>query len=147
MAKNVNSVWQVLALQANNAALRAEVSLKKTTQLKHKIIVRQNKIADLLVEYSNHAEALKGDLGSGEIDNCRKFIAQLMDLQNRTSYEYMNVEGDRAEAKKNLILANQEKLKADFLVQRDIGSQSQKVAASEKRELEFQSITQFNLRR
>ena len=147
MAKNVNSVWQVLALQANNTALRAEVSLKKTTQLKHKIIVRQSKIADLLVEYSNHAEALKGNLGSGEIDNSRKFIAQLIDLQNRTSYEYMNVEGDRAEAKKNLILANQEKLKADFLVQRDIGSQSQKVAASEKRELEFQSITQFNLRR
>ena len=147
MAKNVNSVWQVLALQANDTALRAEASLKKTTQLKHKIIVRQSKIADLLVEYSNHAEALKGNLGSGEIDNSRKFIAQLIDLQNRTSYEYMNVEGDHAEAKKNLILANQEKLKADFLVQRDIGSQSQKVAASEKRELEFQSITQFNLRR
>jgi hypothetical protein len=100
-----------------------------------------------LVEYSNHAEALKGNLGSGEIDNSRKFIAQLIDLQNRTSYEYMNVEGDRAEAKKNLILANQEKLKADFLVQREIENQSQKVAASEKRELEFQSITQFNLRR
>lgn len=147
MAKNVNSVWQVLALQANDTALRAELSFKKTTQLKHKIIVRQSKIADLLVEYSNHAEALKGDLGSGDIDNCRKFIAQLMDLQNRTSYEYMNAEGDHTEAKKSLILANQEKLKADFLVQRDIGSQSQKVAASEKRELEFQSITQFNLRR
>ena len=147
MAKNVNSVWQVLALQANDTAVRAELSFKKTTQLKHKIIVRQSKIADLLVEYSNHAEALKGDLGSVDIDNCRKFIAQLMDLQNRTSYEYMNAEGDHAEAKKSLILANQEKLKADFLVQREIENQSQKVAANEKRELEFQSITQFNLKR
>ena len=39
------------------------------------------------------------------------------------------------------------KLKADFLVQREIENQSQKVAANEKRELEFQSITQFNLKR
>ena len=147
MAKNSHSVWQVLALQANDEALRAQASLKKTAQLKRKIIARQSKIADLLVEYSNQVVALRGNLVSGEIDNCRKFIAQLMDLQNRTSYEYMNAEGDHAEAKKSLILANQEKLKADFLVQREIENQSQKVAANEKRELEFQSITQFNLKR
>jgi hypothetical protein len=59
----------------------------------------------------------------------------------------MNAEGDHTEAKNNLILANQEKLKADFLVQREIENQIQKVAANEKRELEFQSITQFNLKR
>ena len=146
MAKNVNSVWQVLALQANDTAVRAELSFKKTTQLKHKIIVRQSKIADLLVEYSNHAEALKDDLGSGDIDNCRKFIAQLMDLQNRTSHEYMNVESHYCEAKKNLILANQQKLKADFLVQREKENQTQKMEMIENRESELQSIAQFNLR-
>jgi hypothetical protein len=147
MGKNINSVWQVLALQANNAALRAEARLKKSTQLKHKIVARQSKLADLMVEYSKHAEALQGDHGSSEIDNCRKFIAQLMDLQNRTSHEYMNVEGDYTAAKKSLILANQEKLKADFLVQRDTENQSQKIAANEKRELELQCISQFNLKR
>tara|TARA_B110000037_G_scaffold64657_1_gene78952 strand:- start:239 stop:691 length:453 start_codon:yes stop_codon:yes gene_type:complete len=146
VAKNSNSVWQILALQAKDEALRAEVSLKKTTQLKDKIIARQSKIADLLVEYSNHAAALQSDLVSVERDNCRKFIAQLMDLQNRTSHEYMNVESDFAKAKKHLILANQEKLKAEFLVKRDQEKQSQEMAANEKRELELQCIAQFNLR-
>ena len=146
MAKNSHSVWQVLALQANDEALRAEASLKKTAQLKRKIIARQSKIADLLVEYSNQVTALRGNLVSGEIDNCRKFIAQLMDLQNRTSHEYMNVESHYCEAKKNLILANQQKLKADFLVQREKENQTQKIEMIENRESELQSIAQFNLR-
>ena len=66
MDKNSHSVWQVLALQANDEALRVEASLKKTAQLKRKIIARQSKIADLLVEYSNHAAALQGVLSSAE---------------------------------------------------------------------------------
>jgi len=37
MDKNSHSVWQVLALQANDEALRAEASLKKTAQLKRKL--------------------------------------------------------------------------------------------------------------
>tara|TARA_B100000767_G_scaffold213569_1_gene200918 strand:- start:5388 stop:5831 length:444 start_codon:yes stop_codon:yes gene_type:complete len=147
VTKEINSVWQVLALKANDAALRAEASLKKTTQLKHKIIARQRKIADLLVEYSNHAEVQEGNRDSGEIDNSRNFIAQLFDLQNRTSQEYMAIERDYAKAKKSLILANQEKLKAEFLVRREIENYSRKIADNEKRELERQCIAQFNLRR
>lgn len=146
MAKNSRSVWQVLALQANDEALRAEASLKKTAQLKRKIIARQSKIADLLVEYSNQIAGLRGDLSSGEIDNCRKFIAQLMDLQNRTSHEYMNAESHYCEAKKSLMLANQQKLKAEFLVEREKENQSQTMEGNEKRESELQSIAQFNLR-
>ena len=70
-----------------------------------------------------------------------------MDLQNRTHHEYINVEVDYGRAKKALILANQEKLKADFLSQREKEIQHQLLVTKEKRELELQGITQFNLKR
>ncbi|MDE0746905.1 MAG: hypothetical protein OSB23_03935 [Porticoccaceae bacterium] len=148
MGSNINTVWEVLASQANTAALRAGSRLEQITQRKHKIIARQSKIAALLVEYSGLSNALQSDtLGYIEIDNCRKFIVQLMDLQNRSSHEYMEIEVDYGKAQKVLILANQEKLKAEFLVQREREAQKQVLMGKENQELEIQSITQFNLRR
>jgi len=144
---NINPVWDVLASQANSAVLKAEARLEKFAKHKQKIVVRQEKISALLVEYSNHSEKIQSNGGSGEIDNSRKFIAQLMDLRNRTHHEYINVEADYGRAKKALILANQEKLKADFLSQREKEIQHQLLVTKEKRELELQGITQFNLKR
>jgi len=147
MESRVTPVWDILVLKANTARQSKQYALDKVKKIKLQTISRQSKVDTLLKEYQERMRAMQeGSHNSAQAENHRNFIFQLMDIQNRTSTELAGIEAEVTEARKALLITEQECLKADYLAKRNKDNQRSALRTLEARESDAQGMMQFNMK-
>ena len=144
---NGTPVWEVLASKAQRAVREAQQKLAEVQLRREQAIEREKKIDELLVEYSDRLTSIQQRAHStDEAGNYRKFIVQLQTIKSRSTVEFQNIEMAFTEARREMLLADQERLKVEHLVKRAKEQRQQELEQLDSREAETQSMIQFNLR-
>ena len=83
---------------------------------------------------------------TAEATNYRQFIAQLQDINQRTSHEIKQAALGYSQAKTALLVAEQERLKHQKLVQREANRQHKTQHIADIKALDAQTTIQFNVK-
>jgi flagellar export protein FliJ len=139
-------VWSVLTAKAEQA-LRHEQNKRDIALSKKKdVLQRKDKIDTLLIEYSNRlTRVLERSHSQEESRHYRQFIIHLHNLRDRTSEELEQHDGAYKIAQKQVIVADEERLKLSRLDERVQNQERKEEQRRENKEFESQGLTQFNL--
>ena len=144
---NRTSVWEVLASKAQREVRQVQQKLADVQLRREQAIEREEKLDQLLIEYSDQLASIqKRPHTTDEAGNYRNFIVQLQSIKSRSSVEFQKIEIDCTEARREMRLADQERLKVHHLVQRGKEQRQQEREQRDSREAETQNMIQFNLR-
>ena len=106
-----------------------------------------HQIEQLIREYTERLRLLQNENHStAEATNYRQFIAQLQDINQRTSHEIKQAALVYSQAQTALLAAEQERLKHQKLVQRAADKQHKIQHIADIKALDSQSTIQFNLK-
>jgi flagellar export protein FliJ len=141
------SVWEVLASRAQREVRQAQQQLAEVQLRKDQAIEREQKLDQLLIEYAERLNSIQRRAHSTtEAGNYRNFIIQLQSIKHRSSAEFETLDTACKNARQNVMLADQERLKIERLVERAKEQRQQERDQRESRDAETESMIQFNLR-
>ncbi len=144
---NGTPVWEVLASKAQRQVRQAQQQLAEAQLRKDQAIERDQKLDQLLVEYTERLNSIQRRAHSTiEAGNYRNFIVQLQSIKSRSRAEFEAIEAACKNARQDVILADQERLKVERLAKRGKEQRQQERAQRETRANEAESMIQFNLR-
>lgn len=140
-------VWEVLASRAQREVRQAQQQLAEVQLRKDQAIEREQKLDQLLIEYAERLNSIQRRAHSTtEAGNYRNFIIQLQSIKHRSSAEFETLDTACKNARQNVMLADQERLKIERLVERAKEQRQQERDQRESRDAETESMIQFNLR-
>ena len=141
------SIWDTLLLTAQRKSGEALNAMQAAEHRKQQAISRRKKIEQLLAEYADRLCSLQSENHStAEAINYRQFIAQLQDINQRTSHEINQAITACEKTKKHLLVAEQERLKQQKLVQRETNRRDKIQHIAETKATDAQSMIQFNIK-
>jgi flagellar export protein FliJ len=144
---NGTPVWEVLASKAQRQVRLAQQQLADAQLRREQAVDRDQRLDQLLIEYSEQLNMLQRRAHSTvEAGNYRNFIVQLHIIKGRSSEEFKALDQACQVARKEVLVADQERLKIERLGQRARNQRQQAREHREAREAEAQSMIQFNLR-
>jgi flagellar export protein FliJ len=144
---NGTPVWEVLASKAKRQVRQAQQQLADAQLRREQAVDRDQRLDQLLIEYSEQLNMLQRRAHSTvEAGNYRNFIVQLHIIKGRSSEEFKALDQACQDARKEVLVADQERLKIERLGQRARNQRQQAREHRETREAEAQSMIQFNLR-
>ena len=144
---NGTPVWEVLASKAQRQVRQAQQQLADAQLRREQAVDRDQRLDQLLIEYSEQLNMLQRRAHSTvEAGNYRNFIVQLHIIKGRSSEEFKALDQACQDARKEVLVADQERLKIERLGQRARNQRQQARELRETREAEAQSMIQFNLR-
>ena len=147
MNSHSKSIWDTLLLTAQRKSGTAHSTLQKAQLRKEQALARRKKIDQLITEYAERLRLLQSESHStAEATNYRQFIAQLQDINQRTSHEIKQAALGYSQAKTALLVAEQELLKHQKLVQREANRQHKTQHIADIKALDAQSTIQFNVK-
>jgi hypothetical protein len=121
---NGTPVWEVLASKAQREVRQAQQQLAEAQLRKDQAIEREQKLDQLLIEYAE----------------------RLNSIQRRSSAEFETLDTACKNARQDVMLADQERLKIERLVERAKEQRQKERDQRESRDAETESMIQFNLR-
>ena len=144
---NGTPVCEVLASKAQRQVRQAQQQLADAQLRREQAVDRDQRLDQLLIEYSEQLNMLQRRAHSTvEAGNYRNFIVQLHIIKGRSSEEFKALDQACQDARKEVLVADQERLKIERLGQRARNQRQQARELRETREAEAQSMIQFNLR-
>ena len=147
MNSHSKSIWDTLLITAQRKSGTAHSNLQKAQLRKEQALGRRKKIEQLIREYTERLRLLQNENHStAEATNYRQFIAQLQDINQRTSHEIKQAALVYSQAQTALLAAEQERLKHQKLVQRAADKQHKIQHIADIKALDSQSTIQFNLK-
>jgi|TARA_B110000027_G_scaffold50127_1_gene54773 flagellar export protein FliJ len=139
-------VWAILTVKADRVLRREKSQLDAVLHKQRDTQNRQHKLDNLLIEYSNRLNIiLARPHNTVEAGSYRQFIVQLHNLRQRTGEELLQIEEVCNSAKQKVLVADQEKRKLTRLTERAEEKLRQQRNIREMKDLEAQSLIQFNL--
>ena len=146
MRHKAKPVWDVLISKADMELRGAKNMFDAVSTRKNKAELRHTKLNELLVEYRGRLNnILSRAHNPPEAGHYRQFIVQLEALKLNSSEDLQRIRQDHDDVQKNLIAADQGKLKLVRLGHRARNRLLSQRSKYETKELEAQSIVQFNL--
>jgi flagellar export protein FliJ len=140
-------VWEVLASKAQREVRQAQQQLAEAQLRKDQAIEREQKLDQLLIEYAERLNSIQRRAHStNEAGNYRNFIIQLQSIKSRSSAEFETLDTACKNARQDVMLADQERLKIERLVERAKEQRQKERDQRESRDAETESMIQFNLR-
>lgn len=144
---NGTPVWEVLASKAQREVRQAQQLLAEAQLRKDQAIEREQKLDQLLIEYAERLNSIQRRAHStNEAGNYRNFIIQLQSIKSRSSAEFETLDTACKNARQDVMLADQERLKIERLVERAKEQRQKERDQRESRDAETESMIQFNLR-
>jgi flagellar export protein FliJ len=144
---NGTPVWEVLASKAQREVRQAQQQLAEAQLRKDQAIEREQKLDQLLIEYAERLNSIQRRAHStNEAGNYRNFIIQLQSIKSRSSAEFETLDTACKNARQDVMLADQERLKIERLVERAKEQRQKERDQRESRDAETESMIQFNLR-
>jgi len=144
---NGTPVWEVLASKAQREVRQAQQQLAEAQLRKDQAIEREQKLDQLLIEYAERLNSIQRRAHStNEAGNYRNFIIQLQSIKSRSSAEFESLDTACKNARQDVMLADQERLKIERLVERAKEQRQKERDQRESRDAETESMIQFNLR-
>lgn len=146
MSGQPTPVWAILTVKADRVLRREKSQLDAVLHKQRDTQNRQHKLDNLLIEYSNRLNIiLARPHNTVEAGSYRQFIVQLHNLRQRTGEELLQIEEVCNSAKQKVLVADQEKRKLTRLTERAEEKLRQQRNIREMKDLEAQSLIQFNL--
>ena len=144
---NGTPVWEVLASKAQRQVRQAQQQLADAQLRREQAVERDLRLDQLLVEYAEQLNSIQRRAHSTvEAGNYRNFIVQLQSIKSRSSAEFTAIDNACQDARKEMLVADQERLKIERLGQRAKDQRQQAHDQRDTREAETESMIQFNLR-
>lgn len=146
MTGQTKSIWNTLLVTAQRKSGIAHNAMQQAEQRKQQALDRRQKIKQLLIEYGERLKSIQSENHStAEATNYREFITQLQEIYHRAADEITLAERGCNEAKKDLLTAEQARLKHQKLVQREADKQNKRNQLAEVKATDTQNMIQFNI--
>ena len=112
-----------------------------------KLDERLEQLKELRVDYLERLRSLQLDKGLSEAQNLRRFIKNLLDMEDRLKAERESIEGRLAQAMSDLANARIEQKKMESLLTRQTARDMQAEEEKEQRAMDAAGIARFNRQR
>jgi flagellar export protein FliJ len=109
-----------------------------------KLDERLEQLKELRVDYLERLRSLQLDKGLSEAQNLRRFIKNLLDMEDRLKAERESIEGRLAQAMSDLAKARIEQKKMESLLERQTTRDMKAEEEKEQRAMDAAGIARFN---
>ena len=109
-----------------------------------KLDERLEQLKELRVDYLERLRSLQLDKGLSEAQNLRRFIKNLLDMEDRLKAERESIEGRLAQAMSDLAKARIEQKKMESLFERQTTRDMKAEEEKEQRAMDAAGIARFN---
>ena len=109
-----------------------------------KLDERLAQLTELRVDYYERLRSLQLDKGLSEAQNLRRFIKNLLDMEDRLKAERESIEGRLAQAMSDLRAAQVEQKKMESLLERQTSREEKAKEEKEQRAMDAAGIARFN---
>lgn len=109
-----------------------------------KLDERLEQLKELRVDYLERLRSLQLDKGLSEAQNLRRFIKNLLDMEDRLKAERESIEGRLAQAMSDLAKARIEQKKTESLLERQTTRDMKAEEEKEQRAMDAAGIARFN---
>ena len=139
------AVWDSLLVKAKAEVRQAQLCLTNVHQQKQEAMMRNEKINRLLLEYNQRLNDLQQQSHNpSEARNYRQFIVQLQSIAGQARSAIDGLEIDCKEARKNLQVADLERIKVESLAQRANEKYCKETSYLEAKSTESDNLILYN---
>ncbi|MGA1043574.1 MAG: flagellar export protein FliJ [Burkholderiaceae bacterium] len=138
---------RALPLLVRLAENRVKGVLHRVGEIKNmlaKLDERLEQLKELRVDYLERLRSLQLDKGLSEAQNLRRFIKNLLDMEDRLKAERESIEGRLAQAMSDLAKARIEQKKMESLLERQTTRDMKAEEEKEQRAMDAAGIARFN---
>ena len=143
----IKATSRALPLLVRLAENKVKGVLHRVGEIKNmlaKLDERLEQLTELRVDYLERLRSLQLDKGLSEAQNLRRFIKNLLDMEDRLKAERESIEGRLTQAMSDLAKARVEQKKMESLLERQTTREMKAEEEKEQRAMDAAGIARFN---